>query len=137
MSRRSLLNPRITARTLSVVLSPTDSVTCGVELNEEYANISLRLEDDVAKLAGFPQEWGVFDTHVDQYDGSSPRYEDVIDEMDLPGDLSAYVSRDTEKEILKQIKGSIQKQFEDDMFKDQLDSKQKEQVLEKIEKALA
>ena len=135
------LNPSIKAVTLSVLLSPTDSVLCGVTLDEEYANVRLNLEDDQAKITMYPQNWAIYDENVIPHNYDSPTFEEAendgsIEMLDMD-EREAYVSRATEKEIFRQLKEALKKQFEDEMFKDRLTAKQKESALEKLDKAIA
>ncbi len=100
----NLLNPTVSASTLSVLMSEKDSVTCFVELNDESCNLTLRFEDEKARLAGYPGAWKTWDENIlgseDQTyedaenDGTIDSFVDEIESMD------AYVSRNTEKEIL-------------------------------------
>ncbi len=138
----NLLNPKsIKANTLSVVMSPTDSVSCYVEIDESSCNLTLRLEDESARLAGYPSLWRTWDEAIDgdlegktygeaEQDATIESFVDEIEAMD------AYVSRETEKEIFSQLRKSLEKQFEDEMFKDQLTQAQKEEVLAKIDLAI-
>lgn len=137
----NLLNPTVSASTLSVLMSEKDSVTCYVELNDESCNLTLRLEDEKARLAGYPDAWKTWDENI--LGSGDQTYEDAendgsidsfVDEIEF---FDAYVSRDTEKEIFTQLKKSLEKQFEDEMFKDQLTQAQKESALAKIDLAIA
>lgn len=136
----SILNPTVSASTLSVVQNTTDSVTCYVELDGESCNLTLRLDDEAARLAGYPNSWRTWDelipgteetTYEDaENDGSIDSFVDEIESMD------AYVSRETEKEIFSQLKKALQKQFEDEDFKDRLTAKEQSEVLAKIDLAI-
>lgn len=131
------IDPIIEASTLSVLMSENDSITCGIELNAEYANVSLNLERESARILGYPIDWGVHDTNVVHGDSDSPTYEEVIEENGEEMDeMPVYVSKETEVEILTLLKKSLQKQFEDEMFKDELTDDQKEIALAKIDKAI-
>jgi hypothetical protein len=133
------LDPKVEAKTLSVVMNPQDSVTCYVQLDEESCNLTLRLEDDVAKLAGYPQSWTVWDEIIP---GTSETYGEAEDDASIDSWVNeiespdAYVSRKTENEILRQLIQSLKIQFLDEMFTDQLSSAQKESVFEKMNKAI-
>lgn len=135
----SLLKPKITASTLSVLLDPKNSVQAYVELDEESCNVTLRLEDEKARIAGYPQTWRTWDEVIE---GSENTYEDaehdgsidsIVDEIEA---MDAYVSRETEKEIFMLLKKSLEKQFQDEMFKDQLTAAQKEEAIAKIDLAI-
>lgn len=136
----SLLNPDVSASTLSVVQNPEDSITCYLELGEESCNLTLRLEGEKARLAGYPQTWRTWDENIvgegettyedAEHDGSVDSFVDEIEAMD------AYVSRETEKEIFAQLKKALQAQFEDVDFKDTLTPAQQESVLAKMDEAI-
>ena len=136
----SLLNPTVSATTLSVLLSATDSITCYVELDGESCNLTLRFDSDNARLAGYPDGWKTWDESIT--DGEELIYEDAeqdgsidsfVDEIES---IDAYVSRYTEKEIFNQLKKSLEKQFADEDLKDQLNAADKESVLEKLDTAI-
>lgn len=138
----NLINPNsISAKTLAVLMKPHDSITCFVEIDEESCNVTLRLEDDVAKIAGYPQTWRVWDESIPGDEENT--YEDAENDPELESmfdeivSIDAYVSRATEKEIFSQLKESLQKQFEDENFKDELTNSEKEEVFKKIDKAIA
>ena len=136
----SLISPNVTAFTLSVLLHENDSVFCYVILDNETCNLTLRLENDKARLAGYPNSWKTWDekilgseglTYQDaENDGSIDSFIDEIEAMD------AYVSRETEAEIFKKLKESLKKQFEDEMFANQLTESQKQIALSKIDLAI-
>lgn len=129
----------VKAETLSVLKSPTDSITCYVELNEHSCNLTLRFDNEIARIAGYPHSWKIFDETIDgsdstyenaENDASIESFVDEIEEIDM------YVSRKTEKEILEQLKKSLKVQFEDEIFKDDLSAEQKEEVFLKMNKAI-
>lgn len=133
------INPAVKAITLSVLLSPTDSITCGIYLDEEYCNVSLNLEQDVARLLGYDSKWAIYDENIEAYNSESPTFEEAeedgsIEMFEMDGRL-AYVSRETEKEIFRQLAISLQAQFKDEMFKDRLTKAQQEESLSKIQQA--
>lgn len=135
----SLLNPKISATTISVLMNPKGSSQAYIELDEESCNVTLRFEEEKARIAGYPQTWRVWDEVIE---GSENTYEDaehdgsidsIVDEIEA---MDAYVSRDTEKEIFILLKKSLEKQFQDEMFKDYLTEDQKKEVLEKMDLAI-
>jgi hypothetical protein len=138
----SLISPTVKAQTLSVLQKPTDSITCYVELDSESCNLSLRFEDDEAKLAGYPETWRTWDEKISSND-SDVTYEDsendgsldsMIDEIES---INSYISRKTEIQIFSLLKKSLVKQFEDEMFKDVLRKDEQEEVLAKIDLAIS
>ena len=139
----SILNPTIKASTLSVLMNENDSITCYVEINEESCNVTLRLEDDKARLAGFPADWKTWDEPIDPHSGNEYTYQDAENDATIESfvheieSIDVYISRNIEKEIFNQLKQSLVKQFADEMFKDQLSSHQKELALAKIDLAVA
>lgn len=132
------LNPSVKASTLSVLLKGFPSITCGVELNNEYINVSLNFDEDHARILGYDQTWGVHDLNIDQYDSESPTYKELIEDNgeDVP-EMPVYVSQETEAKILKQLKASLKKQFQDPMFKDTLTEAEKDEAISKIDKAIS
>jgi hypothetical protein len=139
-----LLNPKIKAETLSVLMSVSGSITCGVTLDcgegEEYSNVTLRFEDESARIAGYPQNWKTHDEPIDgneEYTYGEAEEDGGIDDGDHEIEaIHHYVSRKTEQEILRQLKKSLEKQFQDEMFKDDLSKKDQQTALEKIDLAI-
>lgn len=138
---------KIKASTMSVLMAGKSGKadTAGVSVSirnkggaEEYANLTLRFDqEDYATLCGYPQDWAVWDEKTDHYDSESMTMEEWLDADDgFPDHITAYVSRDSEKEILKQLKASVQKQFKDPRWKDTLDNKQQKLVITMIDKAI-
>jgi len=106
---------------------------------EEIGNLSLRFDQESwATLCGYPQDWGVWDTNVDPYDSDSMTIEDWLDsEGHLPDTFTAYVSKESEKEIFKQLKTSLEKQFNDPKWKDSLPDKAKKLALKMVDKSIS
>tara|TARA_Y100000034_G_C6910321_1_gene424398 strand:- start:18204 stop:18632 length:429 start_codon:yes stop_codon:yes gene_type:complete len=136
----SKLNPAIHADTLSVLLSKSDSITCSVEIDEEYSNVSLRFDrGDSAEICGYPQEWVLWSDQVTE--GSGNTYHDAemdptIESFEHEIEDFVYVSKETEKEIFRQLRKSLERQFEDPEFKDHISQKEKDLALEKIDSAI-
>ena len=142
---------KVKASTMSVLMAADkdggigSSIMVGVDVKNagkskgEYANLTLRFDrGEAAVLAGYPMEWGVYDVNVDYHDHDSPTYADVLDSgEDLPKGTKAYVSKETEIEIFKQLKKSLEKQFKDPMFKDHLGAKEQAQALKMMDAAIA
>lgn len=131
---------KVIASTLSVLLSPKDSILCYLEINDESCNVSLRFEDDKARIAGYPVSWKIWDERIEgneeySYEDAEndPSIESPINEIES---ITVYISRETEKNIFKKLKNSLKKQFEDEMFKDQLTDIQKEEAFNKIDQAI-
>lgn len=131
-----ILKPTVEAYTISVVQHPTDSVRCFLQLNEESINLTLRLENDTARLAGFPQSWKVWDEEIEY--GEEKQYHEIDDSelLDLLHEEAAYVSQSTERKIFEQLKTSLKKQFEDPDFSDKLSKEEKESIFLKIDNAI-
>lgn len=140
---------KIKATTLSVIMARSKEKempeSCNTYLSirnkggaEETANLTLRFDqEEYATLCGYPRDFAVWDEHTDPYADESMTMEEWVDDTeDFPENIVAYISRESEKEIFKQLKVSIQKQFADPKWKDSLTDKARKKVLNMMDKAI-
>jgi hypothetical protein len=105
--------PKVKASTMSVISKDSTSVSCFLEVGGESANITLRFDrGEVAQICGYPMDWGIHDVNIDYYDSESPTFAD-LKEADGLEEGTVYVSPETEVLILKKLKRSVERQFED------------------------
>jgi hypothetical protein len=128
---------RIQAHTLSVIMNDSTTVHCGVDVGNEYTNITLRFDrGPKAMICGYPQSWDIHDVNTDPYDSDSPTGADLY-EADMVDDGRVYISADTEIKILKKLKRSIEKQFNDCSWMDcELTLNFQLSILNKINRAI-
>lgn len=109
---------KIKATTLSVILNDSKSVHCGLEVDGEYINITLRFDRDKPMLCGFPLDWGLHDDKEDEI--SRITYED---------DFKVYISEYCEEKIIRQLKKCIERQFKSKDWKKRTTAKKKKEIL--------
>jgi len=142
---------RVKATVLSVILPEgkgngmPKSVSIGVEVQnkggeKDYSNLTLRFDQGgAATLRGYPNEWAIWDENTDAYDQDSMTYEEYLEEFNEGMeklDKVVYVSKETEKEIIKQIKTDIEKQFGEKEYKNNLTEENKKKVRKMMDNAI-
>lgn len=135
-----LLNPKsVIATTLSVLQNENDSILCFLDVDGNTCNVNLNFNHDDARLLGFPHLWKLHNESVDGNDEFT--YEDALTDSSIESivhemeSIDVYVSKEMEINILQQLKASLLKQFNDEMFKDHLSSAQQEIAISKIDSA--
>ena len=129
---------QIKASTMSVIMSDSTTVHCYLSVAGEDCNVTLRFDrGNKAVICGYPQTWDIHDVNVDLYDSESPTGADLY-ECDAIEDGRVYVSADDEAVILRKLKRSIEKQFNDFSWMDcELTLKFQLSILNKINNAVA
>ena len=132
---------KVKAYTISVLTS-LGSCDTYVEVTnkggkKQSQNLTLRFDKGAAaSLRGYPNNWAVHDLSQDDYDSDSPKYEELAEDSFMPEYINVYVSAETEKEIYRQLKASLEKQFKDPMFKDHLSQADRKKALKMLDKAI-
>ena len=127
---------KIKSNTLSVFQIDSKSILCGVEVNGNYCNISLRFDQgNEATLCGYSQNWAVHDENIEYYNYDSPTFEECENEGIGEFDREVYISRKIESKIFQQLKKQLKKQFDSKEWT-KIPKKRQNEVFKKIDKAI-
>jgi len=128
---------KIKADTLSVILKGSSTVCCGVSIDGNYTNLTLRFDRGLkAQLCGYPQTWNIHDVPVDQYDSSSPTGADLQECDGIEDGGQPYISAQTEAEILAKLKRSVAAQFRSKDWSKHCPKREQQTILRKIGRAI-